>query len=84
VFTNDGRCNCEIKPRIAMAKAAFNKNRALFTSKIDLQLRKILVKCRTWSTALYGAETWTLRAVDQKHLKSSEMWSWRRSVGPIM
>ena len=28
--------------------------------------------------ALYGAETWTLRAIDQKHLKSFEMWCWRR------
>jgi hypothetical protein len=25
-----------------------------------------------------GAETWTLRAVDQKHLGSLEMWCWRR------
>jgi len=23
-------------------------------------------------------ETWTLRAVDQKHLESFEMWCWRR------
>jgi len=30
------------------------------------------------SIALYGAETWTLRAVDQKHLESFEMWCWRR------
>ena len=30
-----------------------------------------------WSIALYGAETWTLRAVDQKHLESFEMWCWR-------
>ena len=28
--------------------------------------------------ALYGAETWTLRAADQKHLESFEMWCWRR------
>ena len=27
---------------------------------------------------MYGAETWTLRAVDQKHLESFEMWYWRR------
>jgi hypothetical protein len=27
---------------------------------------------------LRGAETWTLRAVDQKHLESFEMWCWRR------
>jgi len=26
---------------------------------------------------LYGAETWTLRGVDQKHLGSFEMWCWR-------
>jgi hypothetical protein len=27
---------------------------------------------------MYGAETWTLRAADQKHLESFEMWCWRR------
>jgi hypothetical protein len=27
---------------------------------------------------MYGAETWMLRAVDQKHLKSFEMWCCRR------
>jgi hypothetical protein len=43
-----------------------------------LELRKTLVKCYILSTALYGAETWTLRAVDQKHLESFEMWCWRR------
>ena len=26
----------------------------------------------------YGAETWTLRAEDQKYLESFEMWCWRR------
>jgi hypothetical protein len=61
-----------------MAKAAFNKKRTLFTSTLDLELRKKLVKCYIWSTDLYGTETWTLRAVDQKHLESFEMWCWRR------
>jgi hypothetical protein len=45
-----------------------------FTSKMDLELRKKLVKCYIWSIAFYGAETWTLRAVDQKHLESLETW----------
>jgi hypothetical protein len=31
-----------------------------------------------WSIALYGAETWTLRAVGQKYLESFEMWYWKR------
>src|SRR5215469_11652134 len=69
MLTNDGSCTCEIKSRIAMAKAAFNKKRALFTSTLDLKLKKKLVKCHVRSIALYGAETCTLRLVDQKHLK---------------
>jgi len=28
--------------------------------------------------ALYGAETWALRAADQKYLGSFEIWCWRR------
>jgi hypothetical protein len=45
---------------------------------LDLNLRKILVKFYIWGTALYGAETWTLRKVDQKYLESFGMWCWRR------
>jgi hypothetical protein len=51
MLTNDGRCTCEIKSRIAMAKAA------VFTNKMDFELRKKLVKCSIWNIALYGAET---------------------------
>jgi len=57
-----------------MTKAAFNKKKALFTSTLNLELRKKLVKCYIWSVALYGAETSTLRAVEQKHLERFEMW----------
>jgi hypothetical protein len=57
MITNDARCTREIKSRIAMAKAAFNIKKTLFTSKLDLKLRMKLVKCYIWSTALYGAET---------------------------
>jgi len=45
VLTNDGRGTCEIKSRIAMAKAAFSKKKTLFTIKLDLNLRKKLIKC---------------------------------------
>ena len=73
MLTDDGRCTFEIKSLIAMAKAAFNKKKKkknLCTSKLDLNLRKKLLKCYVWSMALYGAETWTLRATDQKRLES--------------
>jgi hypothetical protein len=63
ILTNDGRCTCEIKCRIAVAKASFNKKRTLFTSTLNLELKKKLVKCYVWSIALYGAD-----------LESFEMW----------
>ena len=69
MLTEDGRCVCEIKSRIAIAKAAFNKKMKLFKSKLDFNLRKRLVRCYVWSIALYGAETRTLRETDQKHLE---------------
>jgi hypothetical protein len=43
MITNDARCTREIKSMIAMAKAAFNKKKTLFTSKLGLNLRKKLV-----------------------------------------
>jgi hypothetical protein len=68
MITNDARCTCEIKARIAMAKAAFNKKN-LFTSKLDLILSKKLVKCYIWSVALCGAETWTKKNSNHRALK---------------
>jgi hypothetical protein len=75
MITTDARRTREIKSRIVMAKAAFNKI-TLCTSELDLSR---LVKCYIWSTALYGAETWTLRkAAHQKYKESFEMWRRRR------
>jgi hypothetical protein len=42
-----------------MAKLTFNEKKTLFTSKLDLNLRKKLVKCYIWSIASCGAgEEW--------------------------
>jgi hypothetical protein len=35
----------EIAPKIAIPKKASNEGKAIFTSKLDLNLRKNLVKC---------------------------------------
>ena len=40
------------------------KSERFFASKLDVNLRKNLVKCCIWSITLCGAETWTLRGVD--------------------
>ena len=68
----------EIKSRIVMAKAAFNRKKTFFTSKMDLKLRNKLVKCCIWNMGLHCAEIWTLRKVGQKYVESFNMWCWRR------
>jgi hypothetical protein len=65
----------EIKSRISIAKLAFSRKKILFTSKLDLNLRKKLAYI--WSIDLYGAENLTLRKVGQKNLENFEMWCWK-------
>jgi len=68
--TYDARCTLEIKYRFAITEAAFNKEKNLSISKLDLKLRKKLLNCYIWSIALSVAETWTIRRVELKYLKS--------------
>jgi hypothetical protein len=51
MITNDAGCAGDIKSRIATAKAAFYKKKALFTRKLGLHLRKKLIKCYMWGVA---------------------------------
>jgi hypothetical protein len=85
-MTSDGGSTREIKSRIARGKVAFNKESILFTYHLDLNLGKKLVKCYIWSTALCGAETWTLQKICRKAWKvlNCAGEGWRRSVGPIV
>ena len=58
MMINNARCTRENKSRIATAKAAFNKKKkkktkTLFTSKLDFNLKKELVRCYI---SLYGTE----------------------------
>jgi hypothetical protein len=48
MLTNGERCTRETKYRIAVVEPAFDKKRAPFTSKMELELRKKLVKCNIW------------------------------------
>ena len=57
--------------RIVIAKEVFNR-------KLNIELKKKLVRCYVWSVALYGSETWTLTKLERKYLESFEMWCWRR------
>jgi hypothetical protein len=50
------------------------RKNTLCTTKLGLNLRKKPLKCYIWSVALFGADTWTLRKVDQKCLESFQIW----------
>jgi hypothetical protein len=64
-------CTHEIKSRIALTKAV-NKKDVLFISKMELILRKKLVKFWIWSIAFFDAETWTRWSVNEKYRESFE------------
>jgi hypothetical protein len=42
---------------------SFYRWKTIFTSKLDLNVGKKLVKLYIWGVALHGAETWTLLKV---------------------
>jgi len=59
LITEDGHCDKEIRSRIGSAKVKFMERKKILTSKMNMDLRKRIVKCLVWSVALYAAETWT-------------------------
>jgi hypothetical protein len=78
MVTNYTKHARKIKSGIVVAKATLKREKNFFTRKLDLNLRKTLVKCYTRSVAMYGGGIWTLWKVDQRYLESLEIWSWRR------
>ena len=50
VISEDGYCDQDLKSRIAMGKNAFMAKKTLLTSRMDLELRKRIVKalCGAW------------------------------------
>jgi len=77
-LTEDGRCESEIKIRIALAKEAFSKRKELLTKRFKRSVKKKIVKTLVWTTLLYGCETWTLKKEEIRRLEATEMWMWRR------
>jgi hypothetical protein len=45
---------------------------------MGLKFREGTKELLHFQQSFYGAETWTLRKVEQKYVGSFEMWCWRR------
>ena len=67
------RCWTKPKKKMIVISLSLSKNQ-----KNKFCVKSYKRKRYIWSIALSGAESLTLRAVDQKHLEGSEMWCWRR------
>ena len=70
LISDDGYCTTEIRSRIEMVKKVFMEKKKPFTGKMNLELKKRIMKCLVWSVTLYAAETWTLTQTDRQKIRS--------------
>jgi hypothetical protein len=77
MMTSYARYLCANKFTIVMTKATFNKKKTLFTNKLDLKLRKEMLKCYSWIIAFVLLKIWILWRVDKKYKESFEVCCWR-------
>ena len=72
----------ELESRMHAAWATFMKNRSVLCSrKYPLQARLKLFETTVSKSALYGSETWTMRAQDRRQLRSTQRRMLRWMVG---
>src|SRR5215470_9981515 len=77
-LTDDGRCELEVKCRIAMAKEAFGKRKELLTRSLQRETKKRIIKSIIWPIMMYGSETWVMKSEECRRIQAFEMWLWRR------
>ena len=51
-ITEDGKCELEVRTRIARAKEAFSKRRELLTISMSHKIKKKMIKTLVWSRAV--------------------------------
>ena len=79
VITHDGKCDKEIKRRIALAKTTFSNLSKVFKNKrLSLHIKRRLLKCYVRPVLLYGSECWTITDAMKKKLEAAEMWFYRK------
>uniref|UniRef100_H3A382 Reverse transcriptase domain-containing protein n=1 Tax=Latimeria chalumnae TaxID=7897 RepID=H3A382_LATCH len=78
--TNNGDCTKEINSRIAMAKAKTQELDPIWKDfHISKRTKIYLLKSTVWSVLLYGVESWILKVVHERRIRSTEM-SWLRGI----
>jgi len=82
-MTDDGRCECEIKYQIGIARGYIYKDeRCVDIAEITVRDQKTPGKMLyLFSTFLYASESWTLNKQMEDEINAFEMWIFRRMFG---
>ena len=75
----EGRCDKEIKRRVAIGKATIIGLEKLWRDKhVSIKTKKRIVRTLIFPIVLYGCETWTMTKKMEKKINACEMWIWRK------
>ena len=67
MLLEDGRCEKEIRSRIALSKQAFNKLRNILTKKnLSYQIIERVLQCSVYPVLTYGYEAWVMSKAVEK------------------
>jgi len=81
MITEDGKYDQEIRRRIGMAKAAFEKlGKIMKNNKISMSTKIRMLNCYVFSILTYGSECWTISQGMEKRIESAEIWFLRRMM----
>ncbi|XP_047041071.1 uncharacterized protein LOC124645313 [Helicoverpa zea] len=80
-ITNKGSSESEIRRRIGMARTAMTELSKVWKDRnITNRTKMHLVRILVFPIALYGVETWTIKAALRQKIDAFEMWCWRRML----
>ena len=78
IITDNGRCEQEMKTRIAVAKEAFWQHKELFRGNLKLATKKRPLYCYVFSVLKYGRGSWILNKTLIKRIDAFEQRCYRR------
>lgn len=81
LITSDGRCEKEIRKRIALAKSIFwDMKNILCDLNMSMTTKLRVLDCYVLPVLTYGSEGWTMTKVLEDKLNAVEMWFLRRML----
>jgi len=74
-----GECSTEIRLRFGMTRSTIKSLECFWKSRsLSLEIKKRLLEAVVWPVAMYGCESWTLKAADRRRLAAFEMTAYRK------